>query len=114
MTSLLFLVDPVVLGALPGDDLALLEPESNLFLGVLNGIRTVAYVPSNINSEVAADCAWLRGKGVGGTEESTSGLHSITTFPNHSADGSATHILDEPWKERLGGEILIMLFKMLL
>lgn len=54
----------------------------------------------------------------------TAGLDSVTTFPDHSADWSATHVyymldvfgvwtetgkhtLDESWEEWLGGEILV-------
>jgi hypothetical protein len=53
----------------------------------------------------------------------TTGLDSVTAFPDHGNDGSASHIciwlmlfvvyrigwrtLDESWEERLGGEILV-------
>ena len=48
ITSHLFLVDPVMLSALPRNDLAFLEPKSNLLLGVLDGVRTVADVAADI------------------------------------------------------------------
>jgi hypothetical protein len=67
--NLLPLVDPVELGSLVGDGLALLKPESNLLLGVLNGVGTVADVAADIDSVVATDGARGRGKGVGGTED---------------------------------------------
>ncbi len=104
----LLLVDPVVLGGLPGDNLTLLEPESDLLLGVLNAVGTVAHIPTHIKGEVATDCAWEGGKWVGSTEDSwdtlaevylagwgqhtTSSLDGITSFPNHGADGSAVHV----------------------
>ena len=44
----LFLVDPVVLGLLPVLDLALVEPESDLLLGRLNGIGAVADVAADV------------------------------------------------------------------
>lgn len=44
----LLLVDPVVLSRLPPLDLALLEPESNLLLGGLDGVRAVADVAADI------------------------------------------------------------------
>jgi len=44
----LLLVNPVVGGLLVADDLALGEPEGNLLLGVLNGVRTVADVAADI------------------------------------------------------------------
>jgi len=110
----LLLVDPVVLSTLPALDFTLLEPESNFLLGVLNGVGTVANVTSDIDGEISTDGTRLRGKRVGGTEEGTSSLDSITTFPNHSADGSASHILDKSREEGLGGEILVVLLKVLL
>jgi hypothetical protein len=48
MARHLFLVDPVVLAQLPGLDLALLEPKSNLLLGVLDGVGAVADVAADI------------------------------------------------------------------
>ena len=69
MTDLSLLVDPVELGGLPGDNLTLLEPESNLLLGVLDGVGTVADVAADVDGVVATDGAGRRGKGVGGTED---------------------------------------------
>jgi len=74
----------------------------------------VADVASDINGEVSADGTWEGCEGVGGSEEGTTGLDSITTFPNHSADWSAAHIFDESWEEWLGGEILVVLLEVLL
>jgi len=69
MTGLSLLVDPVELGGLPGDNLTLLEPESNLLLGVLDGVGTVADVAADVDGEVTTDGTGRRGKGVGGTED---------------------------------------------
>lgn len=44
----LFLVDPLVLGLLPGLDLLWLEPQSNLLLGGLDGIGAVADVSADV------------------------------------------------------------------
>jgi hypothetical protein len=44
LTVNLLLVNPVVLSRLPWDDLAILEPESNLLLGILDTVGTVADV----------------------------------------------------------------------
>lgn len=63
------LIDPVELGSLVADDITLLEPESNLLLGVLDGVRAVADVAADIDGEVTADGAGGGGKGVGGTED---------------------------------------------
>ena len=43
----LLLVDPVVLGTLPALDLTLLEPESNLLLCILDGVRAVTDIASD-------------------------------------------------------------------
>lgn len=46
----LFLVDPVVLSQLVALDLTLLEPESDLLLGRLDGVGAVAHVAADILS----------------------------------------------------------------
>lgn len=63
------LVDPVELGSLVGDKVTLGEPESNLLLGVLDGVGAVADVAADIDGEVTTDGARGGGKGVGGTED---------------------------------------------
>lgn len=50
-------------------DLALLEPQSNLLLGVLDAVGAVADVAADVDGEVATDGAGGRGEGVGGAEE---------------------------------------------
>jgi len=112
--NLWLLIDPVILSRLPGLNFTLLEPESNLLLGILDAVGTMADVASNIDGVVTTDGTWGRGERVGGTEKDTAGLDSITTFPDHGADGSASHILDESREERLLGEILIMLLEVVL
>lgn len=86
------LVDPVELGNLPALDLALLEPESNLLLGVLDAVGAVAHVAADIEGEVATDGAGGRGEGVGGTEDGTAGLDGVTALPDHGADGTRAHV----------------------
>jgi len=103
-----------VLGRSPLHNFAVLEPEGNLLLGILNTVRAMTNIPAHINTVVASDGTWGRCERVGGTEEDTTSLDGIATFPNHSANGSAAHILDESWEEWLGGEILVVLLKMLL
>lgn len=86
------LVDPVELGLLVADDITLLEPESNLLLGVLNGVRAVADVAADVNGEVTADGARGGSQRVGGTEDATTSLDSITAFPDHGANGARKHV----------------------
>lgn len=66
--SLSLFVDPVEGSSLVADNLAILEPESDLLLGVLDGVGTVADVAADIDGVVTTDGARSRGKGVGGTE----------------------------------------------
>lgn len=68
--SYLVLVDPVILGALPGEDLALLEPESNLLLSILDAVGAVAYVTTNRQSIVSSDGSGGGGQRVGSAKES--------------------------------------------
>jgi hypothetical protein len=42
------------LGALPADDIAVLEPQSNLLLGALDAVGAVADVAANIDGIIAA------------------------------------------------------------
>jgi hypothetical protein len=51
-------------------DLTLLEPESDLLLGVLDAVGAVADVAADIDGVVTTDGTWGGGEGVGGTEES--------------------------------------------
>ena len=76
MASLRLLVDPVELRALPRDNIAFVEPESNLLLGVLNRVGAMADIPADIDSEIPTDSARCRSKRVCGTEEGcgTAGL----------------------------------------
>lgn len=113
-SRLRLLVDPVLLSALPAENLALLEPQSDFLLGALNGVRAVADVTADINGVVTADGARGRGEGVGGTEKNTTGLDGITALPDHGADGTAVHVVDEASEEGLVLEVGIVLLEVLL
>jgi hypothetical protein len=69
MKRLSLLVDPVELSRLPVDSLAILEPEGNLLLGVLDRVGAVADVAADVDGVVTTDGARGGGKGVGGTED---------------------------------------------
>ena len=118
----LSLVNPVVGSRLVAVKLAGGEPKSDLSLGVLDGVGTVADVATDIlrgvsdwssvrvsrlayDGEVTTDGAGGRGGGVGGSEEDTSGLDGITTLPDHGADGAGVHVGDQTGEERLAGEV---------
>lgn len=57
----------------PGDDLLLAEPELDLLLGVLNGIRTVADVPAGDDAVVSPDGSGVGVQWVGGSEDLPAG-----------------------------------------
>lgn len=52
---------------------ALREPQADLVLSGLNGVRAVDDVAANLNGEVTADGAGLRGQRVGGTDQLAAG-----------------------------------------
>lgn len=58
-------------------------PQSDLLLGVLDGVGTVAQVAADINAEVTADGAGEGGQGVGLAEEDTARLDDTLTRPDH-------------------------------
>lgn len=102
------LVDPVLGVRLPVKDLALLEPESNLLLGILHRVRSVADIPSDLNAEIAADGARLRSEGVGGAEHLPSGADGLLALPNHAHDGSGHHVIAELREERLLDQVAVV------
>jgi hypothetical protein len=53
-------------------DLTLLEPESDLLLGVLDAVGAMADIAADIDGVVTADGTWGGCKRVGGTEEGCS------------------------------------------
>ena len=69
-TYLALLVDPVLAVARPVDDLAVLEPQLDLLLGVLDAVGAVADVAAHLDREVATDGAGQGRlpRGVGGGE----------------------------------------------
>ena len=69
-------------------------------------------VAANINAEVTANGAWLGGQWVGSSDDLSSGLHDVLSFPAHGADWSGADVLDETTEERLGGEIGIVSLSM--
>ena len=60
LECLALLVDPVLAVARPVDDLAVLEPQLDLLLGVLDAVRAVADVAAHLDREVATDGARQR------------------------------------------------------
>ena len=91
-SNLLLLVDPAELGALPLDKLLWLEPQGNLLLSALDGIRAVADVSADVNGEVTTDGAWGGCEWVGGAENGAASLDNVTALPDHGADWARVHV----------------------
>jgi hypothetical protein len=112
--SLSLLVDPAGLSGLVADNVAVLEPESNLLLGALDGIGAVADVSADIDGEVTADGAGGGGQRVGGAKEDTASLDGITALPDHGANGARVHVLNQTREEGLASQVGIVLLEVLL
>merc|ERR1719342_662469 len=105
------LVDPVLLGGGPVAELLGLEPESNLVVGRLNGIGTVADVAPNMNGKVSPDGSREGSSRVRLSKHDTTSLHCVQTLPNHGADGAAGHVGDQSTEESLAGEVGVVLLQ---
>ena len=70
-----------------------LEPETNLVVGRLDSIRSVADVTSNMDCEVTPDGAWLGVSWVCLSQHATTSLHCVETLPDHGANWAAGHVL---------------------
>lgn len=103
------LVDPREHGGLVVNKLLLLEPESNLSVGRLNGVRSVSNVSADINGVVTSDGTRGALQGVGGAEDGTALLDNVLTLPDGSEDGARAHVGEETGEETLGLEVLVVL-----
>lgn len=108
------LVDPAHGSRLPVNELLGLEPQSDLLLSGLDGIGSVADVAADLDAVVPADGAGLGVDGVGLAEHDTTGLDDVEALPDHGADGTGSHVLDESGEERASGEVGVVLLQMLL
>lgn len=109
------LVDPRVNGTGVVDGGVLLaEPESDLGLGGLDGVGTVADVASDVDGEITADGTGGGVEGVGGAKEDTAGLDGVLALEDDADDGAGSHVLDETGEELLALEVLVVLLEVLL
>lgn len=106
----LLLVDPletsvvVVVG-----DLLLSEPESNLVLGRLVGVRTVDEVAADIDGEITTDGARSGVVGVSGSNELATTNNSVLTLPNHGDNSSRREVLAKSREEGTRLEVIVVL-----
>lgn len=90
--DLCLLVDPIELGTLVLLNFLRLEPQSNFLLGRLNTIGAVADVSANIDGIVTSDGARGGSERIGSTENGSTGLAGVSSFPDHGEDGAREHI----------------------
>ena len=95
-------------------ELVLAEPVSDLFVGVLNRVGTVAHVSTNVKGEVTSDGTWGRLDWLGGTEEGSTGSDGVEAFPDHADDWTTHDVLNEVVEESLALEVTVMLLDVLL
>ena len=103
----LVLVNPRSRVTVPRSD-SLRKPQSNLTFSVLDGVRAMADVSSNINGEVTADSSRSRVGWLGSTQHHTASLDSTLSLPHHAAHRTGEHVLNQSSKESLGGQISVV------
>jgi len=106
------LEDPALLGVGVLDN-TFGEPQSDLLLGALDGIRAVADVAANSQSVITTDGADGGLQWVGSSKHDATGLHCVQALPDHSNYGSGGHVLNETGEEGLALKIGIVLLKVL-
>jgi hypothetical protein len=104
---LMLLVDPRHGGGSPLNE-ALREPKSDLLVGGLDGVRTVADVSTDVDAEVTSDSARGGLAGLGGAEELAALNRGVITLPDHSEDRGRLHELNQATEERLFLEVSIV------
>lgn len=114
MDSSRLFVDPIDGSRGPGDQLLLVEPQSDLLLGRLDGIGAVDDVAADLDAEVTTDGAGQGVGGVGGTEHLTAGLDHIEALPDHGHHGAGVHVVDESGEEGASRQVGVVLLQQLL
>lgn len=97
----------------PGDDFLLGEPELDLLLSILNGIRSVADVSAGDDAVISSDGSGVGIERVSGSEDLSSGGDCGFSLPNHADNGAGEHVFDECGEEGPCGEVGIVSLEML-
>jgi hypothetical protein len=90
------------------------EPHGEFLLGVLNAVRSVDDVASNLDAVHATDAAGVRLLGVGGTNDLASLLDDILTLEGNGNNGAADNVLNQRTEEGLGREVRVVTLSKLL
>lgn len=90
-------------------NLLLSEPERDLSLGGLVGVRAVDEVATDVDGEITTDGAGGSISGVGGSYELATVYDSVLSFPNHGNNSSRGEVLAKSREEGTGLEIVVVL-----
>lgn len=99
---------------LPLDLLLGLEPESDLTLGRLRGVRAMAHVSPCHDAVISSDCPWVGVQRICGSQQLPAGYHCCLALPDHPHDWPRLHVLNQMWEEWLLCQILVVLSQQLL
>lgn len=102
------LVDPGVRAGIPFRN-TLGEPESNLGIGALDGIRSVANVAAHFDAEVSSDRSAGGFAGHGGAKHLAPLKHSIRALPHHGNNRARRHVGDKAREELLRLQVFVVL-----
>merc|ERR1719215_649946 len=109
------LVHPGVADGSPVTELLRSEPQGNLLLGRLDGVRSMADIAANLDTEVSSDGAWLAVSWVSLSQHHTSSLNGVQTLPHHADNGAAGHVGNESGENSLlhlhGDQLVSLLFE---
>ncbi len=125
-------VEPRVLASGPSNQFLFFEPESDFFVGIFNSVTSVNDVsarcfknkkvlPADFDGKISSNGSRSRSRRVGSSNQGSSSLNDIFSFPHHSNNGSRSKVLikirikiikyfTESLVERLFFQIKVVLF----
>ena len=106
-------VDPAGLTRIPVDEFLVLEPQLDLLLRRLDGVRPVTDVPADLDAKVAPDGARLAVDGVRLAQHDAARLDGVEALPDHGHDGARGHVLDQSREEGLLAEVGVVRLEVL-
>lgn len=107
------LVDPRLLATFPFRK-TLGEPVSDFLVGGFDRVTSVADVTSDLDAEISTDGSHGAIGGHGSTEHLASLNAGILSLPNHSNDGSRSHVFDQSGEELFSLKIFVVGFHVFL
>ncbi len=111
-TGHLGLRHPLLLAGVPLLD-ALGEPQSDLGLSGLDGIRAVAHVAAHLHAQVTTDGTRGRVGWVGGAQQGAAHLDHIGSLPHHADHGAGHDVVNQGAEKALGRQVGVVLLDVL-